>query len=365
MANGEAARKLRRIARRLYAHLTRSRARSGIILAAACIAAYASIPNTSPAMDAVRQFFLVLSSVAAAAVLLPELSSELWRIDAQRAKDLIPDRQRESLVRALVGAESSDDDWNNVLWSRVIQPLLGASRAPWSYVRDLDYSVTLHLGRSVTVDGRQVDVTNAAVDSRFRRILSDPGHPAPTKRYWISMVRTSEGLSSEFGIAGCLARELVSVDGSAGVDWQRNVIEVCNATLSIEGEFVPLTAIAAPDSEDVVRWMAPAGFEPPVGWVRLHIEITFVLEPAVDTFPVLFSSYYCAGASVLALQVYDELSPASLTCDHFFARAPGEVSGHSVNGSEDNMSKRITFSTGPESILWPGSGVLFRWRSNC
>ena len=98
--------------RRLWLHLTRQRARAAIFLAVITILLYALVPDLSflsaSYQDPVRQFLLILTSVAAGALFLPELSSDLWSLTPNEVRNLIPDDRRRSLAKALIAADSAD-----------------------------------------------------------------------------------------------------------------------------------------------------------------------------------------------------------------------------------------------------------------
>jgi hypothetical protein len=76
----------------------------------------------------------------------------------------------------------------------------------------------------------------------------------------------------------------------------------------------------------------------------------------------MFSGYYCAGSTVATMKVYGLGEGVELRCDPFFARGLGPQSrGGDIKKSVGALSKQATFSTGRDSILWPGSGVIFDW----
>lgn len=344
--------------RRAGSHLTRTTARWGYLLTLVCILGYALVPEDWSDGDALRQFLLVLASVAAGAIVLPELPSNLWSLDVHRVRNLVPDTQRAQLAETLISAESEDGHWNDLVWRDALRPLLDASRTPSRYVRDMDYDVSVHLERSVQVDGAPLTCHLVSVDSKSHRVLVPAGvDPA----MWISVARTERALGQEFDQPGCLAREIVPLDGLTGADWQRAAASVCLARLFVGGENVPLTTEAIPELPDVVRWRTPAGYEPPSGSTTVRIMFDFVTSTTVDTFPVMFSGYYCAGTTDISLRLYDEARPSELTCHEFIGRALADQRGPQSVERSTEMFQQVTFTTGSDSILWPGSGVLFRW----
>lgn len=344
--------------RRLGHHLTRDTARWGYLLTALCILGYALVPESWSTAGPVREFLLVLASVAAGAVVLPELPSNLWSLDVGKVRSLVPDKQRAHLAETLVAAESDDHLWNDVVWHQAVRPLLAASRDPSRYVRHMDYDVSVHLARQVEVAGRSLRCHLVSVDSKSTRVLGAEAHASGL---WLSVARTEPALAGEFGRPGCLGREIVALDGLSGEAWQQAVSELCSVRLFVGGEAVPLEVEATPEQPDLVRWRTSPDHEPPSTWTTVQIMFDFVMSDSVDTFPVIFSGYYCAGTTDLSLRLYDQEQPSSLTCDDFFGRALSEAGPIACVERSNEVFKQRSFTTGSDSILWPGSGVLFRW----
>src|SRR4051812_23321963 len=83
-----------RALRRVVEHFMRRRARSALVLTAVAFLTYLLIPEDLRYADALKEFILVMGSVAAAAVFLPEISSDLWTLDGDHVRRLVPDSQR-------------------------------------------------------------------------------------------------------------------------------------------------------------------------------------------------------------------------------------------------------------------------------
>ncbi len=350
--------RLRLTLRRVGSHLTRSSARWGYVVFVICVLVYAFVPKEWEFAETVREFFLILSSVAIGAIVLPELPSNLWSIDTQRVRNLIPDAQREKLARTLISAESEDARWTDLVWSKALGPLTTATRSPWEYVQDMDYDVAVHLNRTLEFGEVTLPVHSVAVNQKSVRILGKPG----LNTVWLSVVRTNSALGREFLEEACLARELVPLGHLEGTDWQDAVLASCQVELFIDGARIELVPEALAELPDVVRWRLPLQYELTPDRVRVHISFDFHLEPEVDSFPVAFSSYYCAGITDISMRLYDEKQLSELECDYFVGRALDPNSATGVTESSKGIYKQITFSTGKDSILWPGSGVMFRWR---
>lgn len=120
--------------RRIARHLSRSRARVAGLVMLVSITLYVLLTvlaDTGPwVTDALQQFFLVVASVSAGAVVLPELSSNLWRIRAEEVRELIPDEQIRGLERALVHSQVDDPAWAETVLASALRPLIEAGRQP-------------------------------------------------------------------------------------------------------------------------------------------------------------------------------------------------------------------------------------------
>jgi hypothetical protein len=343
---------------RIWSHLTRSTARWAYLIAALCLLVYATVPLDWPAADPIRQVALILTSVAIGGALLPELPTNLWSIDAARVRALVPDHQRAHLAQALIEAESDDPRWNQLVWTHALRPVLAASREPWQYVWDMDYTAAVHLSRSFRVGERERILDAVSVQQKSLRVLSRPG----VSRVWVTMARNAEALRDEFTAAGCLGRELVEIgDDVTGTDWQDAVLELCRVSMSIDGEAIELQPEAVPERPGVVRWYTPADYRIPESRVRLRLAYEFVSEPGVREFGVFFSSYYTAGTTDVTLRLHDEHAPSTVETEYFVAHALDVETRPTVVTTSSTVVTQVSVSTGKDSLLWPGSGVIFRW----
>lgn len=321
------------------------------------MAVFYLVPGESA--EPLREFMIILASVAAAAIILPELPSSLWTIDAERIRNLIPMHQRERLLQELIAAESDDQSWNQVVWRKALQPLLSASRTPWVYIADMEYDVNIHVNRSVKLpNGKAVAATNIAIDNKSTRIL--PPLEETGGRYWVSMARTEASFQHEYTQSGCLAREWLPMAALDSSDWHQLIIGQCAARLIVEGELIELSPEVVDELPDVVRWYAPSAFDPPLTPLRVRMMLDYFTEPEVQTFTVFFLSYYCMGSTAITMKLYDG-GESRIVCESFFGRALSDNLGSGITQQHHDFFDEAVFSTGRESILWPGSGVHFRW----
>jgi hypothetical protein len=340
------------------AHVTRPRARKAFVAGAACMAIYYWASGRSA--ETLQQFMLILTSVAAAAIILPELPSTLWTMDADRIRSLIPIRQREQLLVELIAAESDDQAWSKLVWSKAVGPLLGASREPWQYIEDMNYDIHIRPDSSFSWPNalETVVLTGVSVDSKSTRLLPPPAKTGG--RYWISMARTEPSFQHEYAQDGCLARELTPMTMLTSTEWHDLIKQLCTARMIIDGEVIELTPEIVDELPDVVRWYASSTFEPSLSRVQVRIMFDMVMEAAVRSFTVSFRSYYCAGSTAITMRL-DGPSAAGIVCENFFGRTLFDNIGSGVTQTRHAQFDEAVFSTGRDSILWPGSGVHFRW----
>lgn len=342
-------------------HVTRQRARVAAVLFAFCMIAYTLVPTTFRWDDPVRQFFLVLASVAAGAVFLPEISSDLWNLNGDQVRKLIPDERRRALARALIDADSRDPRWAELVHTQGLNPLLDAGRLSGQVVYTMNYSVQVHVHQQVTIEGRSWEVHTVETSVTAERSLPQ----VPDNGFlWISVARTENALAGEFGAVGCLARELVCLDGLDGRPWWEAMTQerLCAVSVMVNGQVQEVSIQEFDESApDIARWC----FRPDLGGSdsTVPVRITFDFPLRVDErrFPVMFSGYYCAGATVISIKLYSR-KEVDLHCDAFFGRGLGERrGGEAINTTAGLICQEMSFTTGRDSILWPGSGLVFSW----
>ncbi len=344
---------------RISNHLWRATAKWAYLVAILCIVIYATIPSAWSFSDPVRQVMLILTSVAIGAALLPELPTNLWSIDATRVRALVPERQRARLARALIEAESDDTRWNDLIWNHALHPLLAASARPWQYLWDMDYDVSVHLAQKIEIAGAVRTIDAVSVQQKSIRTLARPG----VDRLWISLARTPVALRDEFSAPGCLGRELVELGEDVSVEaWQAAVIEHCSVSMTIDGETIALEPQAEKESPALLRWMTPPGYRVPSGQVRVRLAYDFYSDPEAREFGVFFSSYYVGGATDITLRLHDGEERTEVSAEFFAAHALGDTARPTATHTATPVVQQVAYTTGRDSLLWPGSGVVFRWK---
>ena len=245
-----------------------------------------------------------------------------------------------------------------------MQPLLDAGRRRDQTIRNMNYTVHVHLDQQATFGDQVVPIHNVETVSTSERQLPS----LPTGGFWISAARTDAALREEFGRPGCLARELVDLRDDAGVPlegqrWLDAVQQLCRVVVTINGQ-VQDVQFVVDEATDIVRWR----FSPEAAEIEQRVPVQvafdFPVSASTDRFPVMFSSYYCAGSTVVSLKLYGLPADQLIRCDSFFARGLGPQSGTGeLVRAQGALSQQVSFSTGRNSLLWPGSGVLFDWHA--
>ncbi|MGY1604702.1 hypothetical protein [Geodermatophilus sp. SYSU D00815] len=312
--------------------------------------------------DELQQVALILAGVAASAVFLPELSSDLWRLSRDEVEKLVPRHRRDGMLRSLLSADSQDAEWDDLVHRQAVAPLMAAAKAPEVVVKNMDYTVAVHLDRKVAVGDRVLRITQVETTSVSLRRLPR----APVDGFFVSVARTPLALDHEFSAPGCLSREIVELRDDDGVplpteEWYAAMAELCDLRVEINGTY-PEVRRKEGEAADVVRWYFTPGKEETTH-VPLRVSFTFPLSPGIEEFPVFFRGYYCAGATVVTAKVYGLGADAPLRVHSFFARGLGEERREDVVQGENDLCKVASFSSGSDSILWPGSGVLFDWHT--
>lgn len=342
-------------------HLTRSTARIAWAMAALCFVLYRFVDwEAIPGLNhgAAQNVLLTLFSISLGAVFLPEFSSHMWTFTAERIRNLIPGDKRDALSQELIKSESDDARWNGLVWDHALEPLLAASRTPSNYILDMDYHASVYVDNEITVGGRTIPVTRVSVEQKSLRILN---HVPAQERRWISVVRNTTALQVEHGFAGCMSREIANIDGLSEADWAEHIVANCNASVMVSGVTYPLEPVVAEGISGVVRFMFPATFVPSHDRERVVITYDFLTSASDNEFLVSFSSYYVAGVIDITLDFYGDPDRYVLGCDPFVGTALNVSGPVAVPIERKQNFTQARFTSGADTLLWPGSGVKFAW----
>ena len=361
-----------RLVRRLWRHLTRSRAVGAWLLLLACLVVYATYPDAWPASMVVGQGALIVGSVAVGAIFLPELSSNLWSLRAADIERLVPESKVRGLQRALVEARASDTDWSAAIIAGALDPLLSAE--PHNVVQNLSYSVSVHPQTTVEIAGKQVTVTGVETTLRAKRQLPiDSGR----KVFWVALARDAQSLRGEFDTVSCLSREIADFNPSlSNSDWADAVRKNCSARvvvdgLSIEAVLEPPGEELASSNEKVVRWFFVSPDLVTAIETRQNILVAFdFFESATcSRFPVIFSAYYLLGGVQVVFRVYGRGDEYRLRHEEFLAFAlssstDGLGYGRRIDQQvieKPGVCSQLSLTVGDDALIWPGSGVEIWW----
>lgn len=347
--------------RRVFAHVTRTSALTAWLVAILCAMLYAFVPFERVAwidVEFSRTVLLTLFSLAVGAVFLPELPSNLWSIDVTKVRNLIPEQRRNELAQTLINAESDDSRWTALVWNSALEPLVDASRKPWTYVWDMDYEANVHVGQSVSLADRVVPISTVSVEHKSYRFLANPG---VTSR-WLTLSRTVDALKDEYDLPGCLAREVALVPNVTQDEWHSVIVPRCTASLMIDGVNIELTPEVSESNRDVIRWYVADGAQIPLDRAKVVINFEFPYSADESMFMVSFTGYYVAGIVDIGLKLFGAPVGSVLDADHFIGKALHNDWKPFKRNDATDVCLTSRYSTGHPTILWPGSGVSFYWK---
>ena len=296
-----------RIARVTYYFVQRDQARKAWLIFFACVA-FASVPFTSH-WPGLRQGAIVLASLAAGAIFLPELNSGLWRLNAKEIRATIPEHKRRAFYTELIRADCPEDQWAQrwatLMWRRGVIPLLDAAKDTSRIHWDMSYSVSVHLHQEMVVGRRLQHMAHVDTMIGDERVL-----PATEGALWVSIAGNDASLLSEFNKPNCIVRELVCLPGLSKKVWDHEVRRLCKIQVRIGSRTVDFSKeniITVPGDEKlkIVRWLVPVLDSERDGTpVSFQVEMGFPTELRESNFPALFAGYYCAGKTQMTFRLY-------------------------------------------------------------
>ena len=359
---------VRFLAQRVWAHLTRSRARGGWIMALICILIYATYGNTWPWADAVEQASLMVASVALGAIALPELSANLWTVSSNDVENLIPTSKVSQLQRALISAQVKhaelDEDWADGITQSVIEPLVATQ--PHQVLRSLSYHITVVPDAVLTIGGKTAELQEIETNLHSIRQLSEE---VSGNVFWIALARggveDKDYLFAEFRNANCLAREVSSAFADAtDEEWEALMRDLSGAEAMVDGQVIVGRAETSEDvgeaAPGVVRWYFESADLKGATQRPTTFRISFHYPECrtVNNFPVLFPSYYITGGLYINFKVRDP--GHDLHHEAFLATVlPRVVTKPKHQPSRQGPS--IALAVHDREVVFPGSGVHFWW----
>lgn len=364
---GGPGKEIARLVKTAYYFIGREQARKAWFIFAASVAV-ASLPWLSH-WPALRQGLIVLASLAAGAVFLPELNSGLWRLNAKQIRNTIPEHRRRAFYTELISADCPEDEWAQrwakLMWQRGVIPLLDAAQDNRRIRWDMSYEISVHLNQEFKI-GRRTELM-ARVETRQddERVL-----PATAAGLlWVSIAGNDASLLSEFNEDGCLSREIVCLPGLSKASWANAVRRLCSISVRIGPKTVAfnsdsIVTIAGGDDVRIVRWLVPVTDEETDGTpVSCQIETHYPTELREHNFPVLLAGYYCAGRTMVGFRLYHGTGdkPGLRYFDEFLSEGGGDVASWRPERFDTQDRQSVTYRTPHDSLLWPGSGIYFWW----
>jgi hypothetical protein len=355
-----------RVARATYYFIQREQARKAWLIFFACIA-FAWAPFTAH-LPEVRQGAIVLASIAAGAIFLPELSSGLWSLKAEEIRETIPEHKRRAFYTELIRADCPEDEWAQrwatLMWRRGVIPLLDAAKDTSRIHWNMSYSVSVNLHQEMLVGRRRQHMARVETAIDDERVL-----PTTEGPLWVSIAGNDASLLSEFNEPNCIVRELVCLPGLSKNVWDNEVRRLCNIRVRIGSRttvFGKEDIVTMPGDEKlkIVRWLVPTLDSERDGTpVSCQVEMHFPTELRESNFPALFAGYYCAGKTQMTFRLYHGNGPRPQLryFDEFLSEGGGDIAAWKPERYDTEEQQSVTYRTPPNSLLWPGSGIYFWW----
>jgi hypothetical protein len=364
-----------------WKHVVRRKAVGGWAIIAFALVLWRLVP-----IEAVQQLVLIMIGVMLSYIFLPDSEREmeeavrrsnLWLSNAAELRAIVPPDRLKQAAQELLEAVSPERA--RVAWKHGCQPIIELDDHPDALMKDVRYEIWME-----AVPSEGVYSVRTVISSK--RIL-----PPGDGTYWVSFARTSDRLEDEFDRDECLLRELVTVTGDS--EWEEVVHNRLKATLVIESE--EYVAKSESNRNDLARMIFSdvLAHDRPV---EARLEAHYVLPLSTRSFPVKLASYYCFGKTEVEFSIEDpsasnvdllsfltrklHLGSAVPTWRREASQGATRTAGKrrtrtirrgndSSIGSSKNHSDVLEFKRsrgahvrmGPDSLLWPGSGVLFTW----
>lgn len=352
-----------------YLFLTREQARKSWFIFVACVA-FASLPWTAHWGQA-RQGAIVLASLAVGAIFMPELNSGLWRLKFREIRDTVPEHKRREFFSELIKADCSDDEWAQrwatLMWRRGVIPLLDAAHDSRQIHWNVNYDISVHLGRDITIGNRHLKMAMIETRTDYERVFP----PLKDNTVWVSVAGNDASLLSEFNADGCLNRELVALPGLSKESWAKEIRRLCRVRVRIGPRVIDFDAdsiVTVPGDDDllIVRWLVPILDEDTNGeLIACQVEFHFPADVRENNFPAVLAGYYCAGRTMLSFRLYhgQGRKPTLRYFDEFLSEGAGNIAGWKPERFDTEERQSVTYRTPDNSLLWPGSGIYFWWEN--
>lgn len=339
---------LRQALRRMYAHLLRRTA----LLAMLGVGVALLVVSIVGADSAGGQVGLVVIGTLISLALLPDEPHRLWNVNARTMAETIPNDKLSQAGSQLAGALALQagnlipTETMNHLWTSHLNELERVAKDPTRLVSNLDYRI------SMTPRSDDTIVMEADIDStRFV--------PGETEVY-VSLCSNLDALMFEFGpqAAGCLLREMVyRRPDETPAHWIERT-SACRVDLRIDGQSMPrlrvdTVGVGGADAS-IVRLVYPAG---PLAERFCPTQLAVSFEnPNTGEFAVKFSSYYCVGSTRISFELRD--TDYRLEFNEYLSTSTRAIDSRLISSEH---SQKVTIVTTDQSVLPPGSGVVFQW----
>lgn len=304
-----------------------------------------------------RELTLIVLGVLVALLFLPTTEDTIDKVELRllRSPEVLRSLSDDAASRLVTGiiAARSGDDVAGLATRHGWKPIVDAAARSSIVRHDVNYLIELEPERFDEHDFMRVRTT---LEAQRALPVGD--------ELWVSFAKTWESLRSEYGPETCLSRELV--EAPAGADWERLHAQF-GASLRIgENHELPRAGVE-PVGDDAVRFrFSRGGIEHRPDQVVVQ-DMSFLTNRDITYFPVKFSNYFCMGRTKIRFAIKGQV-PGSLEAAVHFAGdthldPTNEVQVRPQDTPADDRQVIEVSTTSSDVVLWPGSGVVFVWRS--
>lgn len=342
--------RIRRSVTRFTRHIVRLDALRAMIFAAVGLLVVVRVGSNS----AVGETALVVIGTLVSYILLPAEPAKFWKIRSTDLATTVPPSELHNAGRETVTALAMQtggqvgETTASLLWNDAFRSVTTAVSEPRRLVIDMDYRITVAHDH-----GRQL--VRASVGGR----RCWPG----LEIVFFSFCSDVVALTAEYASSneGSIAREIVELEEGENLKaWERRVASY-PVSLVIDGKehlILDRETRRFTDSSMCHR----VRFEISKSRIREHftpMQLTTEFHQTIldRRFIVKFSNYFCLGSTLLTFEVDDP--SAIIEVNDFMLDASWDVDFYKRSGI---ATCQIALQTSENSVLRPGSGVVFGWR---
>lgn len=336
-----------RAAKRFLRHVLRFDALRAFAIAILALGVVLWVGADKPAGEAA----LVVIGTLVSYILLPDQPQRFWRVRASELAETVPPSDLRTAGRetaralAIQTGGTINPACSSLLWNDAVERVSHAVSNPRRVILDMDYRI------AVTKEEHR-QLVRATITSK--RCWPGAG------TVFFSFCSDVASLGQEFASEGSFAREIVELEPDEDMDAWEHRVSMYPVSLVIDGKNVDsigrktLTISGGARAHRLLFDVS----ETPItdAYTTLQSVSEFHQSPHDRTFSVKFSTYFCVGSTQLSLEVAD---PTVLIHANDFMLDPSlDIHFFHQYGL---ASHRVVVQTKGNSVLHPGSGVVFSW----